>query len=109
MADFPSYSDQLRSFAQGLMTPSNMDLMNRPVVRNPDGSVSTVRSMSVNFGNGEVLLPTISDDGRVLTADEAIAQHRKTGMHLGVFDTPENATNYAKNLSRDQARIYQGR
>lgn len=109
MADFPSYSDQLRSFAQGLMTPTNVDLMNRPVVRNPDGSISTVRSMSANFGQGEVLMPTVSDDGRILSEDEAIDQYRRTGSHLGVFDTPENATSYAKKLSQDQARIYRGR
>lgn len=90
----------------GLRTPGNIDLRNRPVVKNADGSISTVRSMSVGTDDGEVLLPTISDDGRVLEPDQAMQQYQQTGKHLGVFDTPENATAYAQQLHRDQDQLY---
>jgi hypothetical protein len=93
----------------GIMGLGNIDLENRPVVHNPDGTISTVRSMSANFGDGEVLMPTVSDDGRLLSNDEAVNLYRQTGQHLGIFDTPENASAYAEALHNAQAKMYRGR
>jgi hypothetical protein len=94
---------------RGIMEHGNIDLHSRPIVRNPDGSISTVRSTSMNFGNGEVLLPTVSDDGRNLSLEEVAEMYRRSGRHLGVFNTPDNATDYAKQLSAAQAKEYGGR
>ncbi len=90
----------------GVRVPGNIDLRRRPIVKNADGSFSTVRSMSVNFGNGEVLIPTISDDGLALSDEDAIKLYQRTGRHLGIFDTPESATAYAQMLHMNQAREY---
>lgn len=84
----------------------NIDLYNRPIFKNDDGSISTVRSMSFNDGNNEILIPTISDDGRLMTDDEAIKNFYNTGKYLGVFRTPEEATQYADRLHRQQNFIY---
>lgn len=92
--------------ARGQLQPGNIDLSNRPIVRNPDGSISTVRSISANFDGQEVLIPTVSEDGRVLSDDDAIAQYQRTGRNLGIFDTPDNATAYAQSLHRDQEQQY---
>ena len=81
----------------------NIDLTNRPRVVNPDGSISTVRSMSFNFDGKEVLLPTISDEGKNLSPEEAKEQFRRTGKHLGIFNSPEEATQYAQKLHEQQA------
>lgn len=90
----------------GMVEPGNIDIHNRPVVKNPDGSISTVRSMSTNIDGREVLIPTVSDDGRIMSDDEAIDNFMQTGRHLGMFSSPEAATAYAENLHNQQADEY---
>lgn len=98
----------------GLLEQGNIDLNNRPKVPNGHG-YSTVRSASFNLGGKEVLLPTVTDDGRILDErtpegkKEIIDTYVKTGKHLGKFDTPDNATAYAISLHGDQAKLYDGK
>lgn len=95
---------------RGQVVAGNIDLAKRPVVKNADGTISTVRSMSFSpDGQYEVLIPTVSDDGRIMSDDQAIQYYFQTGRHLGVFKTPDAATAYAKRLHNDQARMYGGR
>lgn len=89
----------------GMLEAGNLDLSRRPEVKNKDGSISTVRSMSVGIDGKEYLIPTVSTDGKLLTEDEAVELFRKTGEHLGVFDTPEHATAYARQLHKDQEKL----
>jgi hypothetical protein len=86
----------------------NIDLTKRPVVKNPDGSISTVRSMSFRNNKGqEVLIPTVADDGsRILSDQEAMEQYGRTGKHLGIFASPDEATRYAETLHQDQEKMY---
>jgi muramidase (phage lysozyme) len=90
----------------GLLEPGNIDLNTRPVVRNPDGTISTVRSMGVNIDGQEVLLPTVSDDGRIMSDDAAVQQYMQTGRHLGKFRTPAASNAYAQRLHEMQAQQY---
>ena len=76
--------------------PGNIDYNTLPWVDNPDGSHSSVRSQSFNIDGKEVLLPMISADGKQMTDKQAVARYKATGLHLGKFDTPEEASAYAE-------------
>lgn len=92
-------------FAKGdfaVKKPATLPLGVRDAVKNPDGSTSTVRTISIGTDEGEVLIPTVIG-GRVVSDEEAIQHYERTGEHLGVFNSPEEATRYAKKLSGEHA------
>lgn len=108
-------ANMLRNNARG-----NIDLYNRPQYRQPDGSISTINSISIGTDEGaipsvngkgmEVLIPTIGRDknGRPVqwTDEQAIENYRKTGENLGKFNTVEEANDYAEKLHRQQEAYY---
>lgn len=98
----PKRSKSIVFKPEGMLDEGNLDLSNRPRVKNPDGSVSTLRSMSFRDDAGERLIPTVREDGWYMTPKQAIEHYKKTGRHMGVFATPEDATAYAKKLSKYQ-------
>jgi hypothetical protein len=99
---------------EGLVSPGNIDLNNRPVVKNSDGSVSTEYSTSFGDDKGrEILVPTIVN-GKFLTPDgkkpkegspeekqmfkRAQQHYESTGENLGIFDSPAHADAYAEKI-----------
>jgi hypothetical protein len=87
--------------AGNALAPGNVDLANRPVSQG-----STVRSMSIGTPQGEVLIPTVREDGWLMSEKEAIDYYRKTGRHLGIFRSPEEANSFARALHDEQERMY---
>ncbi len=90
---------------KGLVRSGNIDTSARKPIDNHDGTASTVRSMSFNDGDHEVLVPTAFGDesDRVYTDEEAVKRYDRTGEHLGWFDKPEAATRYAEDLHNSEA------
>lgn len=78
--------------------PGNLPLDITQQVKNEDGSISTVRTISFGTDEGEVLIPTVID-GKVVSDEEAIAHYEKTGENFGTFENEASATEYAKKLS----------
>lgn len=102
----PEPSQKETAKMPGLLTPGNIDLSKRPRVRNPDGTTSTVRSISFEDSDGkEVLIPTVSPEGRIMSDTEAIQRYNDTGEHLGKFRDPQSATNAALAIHEQQARL----
>lgn len=88
-----------------------IDIDNRPVVHNDDGSISTIRSISIGVDGKEVLIPTVID-GKIVSDEEAIDHYYQTldeghPEHLGIFDTVEEADAYAAELSKRQGEVYE--
>jgi hypothetical protein len=93
--------------AAGLIAPGTINIHQRPVVQNADGSVSTVRSMTFTTPDGKaVLVPSVIAGRGVVSPQEAYRYYQQTGQHLGVFDTPEAADAYAQALHEQQATEY---
>lgn len=80
---------------------------NKPIamVKNDDGTVSTVRTISMNFGDGEVVIPTVHPDGYIMSNDEAALRYKETGEHFGKFKTVPEAVSFAEDLHNHQADI----
>lgn len=89
----------------------NVDLYNRPVLKNADGSISTVDSITYTIDGKYILLPTIVRDEngkpkRLTTDEEILAHYKKTGEYLGEFDSLEESNLYANRLHNAQAYRY---
>ena len=98
---------------RGQIEKGNIDLNNRPVVRNSDGSISTVRSISITEGKVTVLIPTVIRDrkgrGKVVSDRDAIRHYQRSGEHLGKFSSSGDADRYAEQLHNQQAAQYSGK
>ena len=102
-----SMFDRAPRNAEGLLVPGNINIHARPVVRNADGSVSTVRSMTFTDDNGRaVLIPTVIEGRGIVPPEQAIKYYYQTGQHLGIFDHPNTADAYARALHDQQAGEY---
>lgn len=91
----------------GMVSPGNVELWDRPAYLHDDykktKGYGTTESFSREDEDGkEVLVPQIID-GKRLTQDEAWAHYKKTNEHLGKFDDPDKADQYATALHNAQA------
>lgn len=88
---------QVKQPAAPVEQRGNIDISNRPVVQNPDGTVSTEKSFSINQDGREVLLPQVIN-AKVVDQQQAIEHYNQTGENLGVFNSIPEANAYAERL-----------
>jgi hypothetical protein len=110
MNDADAFAAGQKKGKRGLLEPGNIDLHHRPIIHNPDGTYSTVNSYSVPFDEGTpdetwYNIPGV-DDTRKLSEDEAIAQFKRTGKHLGRYADKDSAIGAAESLHEEQAAEY---
>lgn len=97
----------------GPVIPGNLDPWRRPILNNPDGSISTTRSMSFGTDKGETLVPTVVDDHNLMQFvrknpyQQAMDHYNQTGQSFGSFGTPMAADAYAQYLHETQAKMLQ--
>ena len=101
------------SHVPGLLVPGNIDLTQRPNVKNPDGSMSSVYSMGIEDENPrspyygkQVLIPGVIPNGQggYYTDTNGAAARRHyyaTGEHMGVFSSPEASDRYGEQVHND--------
>jgi hypothetical protein len=102
-----SMFDRSQQNAPGLIDPGNINIHQRPVVHNADGSISTVRSMTFTDEDGStVVVPSVIAGRGVVGPEEAFRYYKQTGQHLGRFSNQEQADAYARALHEQQATEY---
>lgn len=84
------------------MVAGNLPLTIQNRAQNADGSISTVRTISIGTDQGEVLIPTVVDN-KVVSNEEAIKHYKETGENFGTFKTVEDADKYAEWLHNQHA------
>lgn len=88
-----------------LIETGNIDLTKRPKVKNPDGSISTVRSIGIEMDGMHFLIPTVVGN-KVVSNDEATAHFMKTKQHLGIYKSKQAAKHAGEILSAEQKKYY---
>ena len=69
-----------------------------PEVKNPDGTVSNVKTTVVGFDDGFYVLPTMRD-GKQMTEKEAIDVAKKSGLNrYPRYNKLEDAVNFSKQI-----------
>jgi hypothetical protein len=90
--------------SSGIIEKGNIDLSNRPVVKNSDGTESTVKTITTEIDGKTVLLPTIID-GKEVSSKEAVKHYKETGEHMGIFSSEAAADAYDKKLHEEKGWV----
>ncbi len=79
----------------------NINLGKLPRVSNPDGSYSTVKTITIEEDGKTILIPTIIN-GKAVSNEEAIRSYHSSGKHLGKFNSEQEAEKYDAQMHKNQ-------
>ncbi len=89
------------ALAPGILEVGNVNLIDRPGLPTPDNGYGNVFTGTFGIEDGKtVLLPTIVD-GIKLSPKEAFQHFKKTGEHMGIFESASAANAFDKKLHED--------
>lgn len=89
------------AMAPGILEVGNVNLIDRPQLPTPDRGYQTVYTMTAGIDNGKtVLLPRVIE-GKMHTPEEAIKHFKKTGEHMGIFESRKHADAFDEQLHKD--------
>jgi hypothetical protein len=91
----------------GMIEPGNIDVSKRRAAKLPGGDYGTVRSMGITDNGKEVLIPTIGPRGENWSGPKgeqsARDHYKRTGQHLGKFNSISASNAAGKRLSNNEA------
>jgi len=90
-------------YENGELAPGNINLANRTRFDAGNGQQKTILGTSYNIDGVETLIPTVHPEtGEDMGEEEAKDYYRKTGEHLGMYDSPDAATAASRSMSENQ-------
>ena len=75
------------------------------IVKNSDGTTSTVRTIGIEVDGKNYVIPTVSKDGRIMSNEEAVKHFKETGEHFGAYKTRKEADQAAEELHKSQSHF----
>ena len=95
---YPEGTKKLRTYDES-KAPKQGNLLlpdlNRPSYKNKEGKTVSEAKITVGFDDGEYVIPTVID-GKQLTNDQAIAEFKRTGLHMGKYKNTQEAVEASK-------------
>jgi hypothetical protein len=89
---------------EGMKVQGNYDLNTLPLIGDEDNMLVNTMTL-LKDGNTVVVAPLTDAKGNMLTTEQAMAQYKKTGSHMGKFDNQEAAAGYMTAVLTEQSEI----
>jgi hypothetical protein len=80
----------------------NIDVSSRKTIKLSNGEVELFKPMAFRNAGKVIVVPTITEGGKLLTESGAINKYFETGMHLGIFDDMSEAKVRIEQLEKER-------
>jgi len=93
--------DNRRDDSTSTSLKGNIDTSSRKPIVLSNGEIGLFKPMAFRNAGKVIVVPTITDGGKLLTESGAINKYFETGMHLGVFDNMSDAKIHIEELEKE--------